>query len=97
MELPGYVKDFLQTNYYLSDEDLALPVDQMPAYVRDLVSRTMNTNEQGEMEPKTEEEILKVAQQQFLADIDSDTVSQTQINNFIANHETLTKLASLAE
>ncbi len=97
MELPGYVKDFLQTNYYLSDEDLALPFDQMPAYVRDLVSRTMNTNEQGEVEPKTEEEILKVAQQQFLADIDSDTLSQTQINNFIANQETLTKLASLAD
>ncbi|MBR1778232.1 MAG: hypothetical protein IJ752_06590 [Alphaproteobacteria bacterium] len=100
MDLPGYIRDFLQTNYYISDEDLALPFDQMKPYVRVLISNTcLRMKENGELEPKSEEEILDAARQQFHADIDSDITpfSEKQLQNFIDNQKVLMGLAKLAD
>ena len=100
MDLPGYIKDFLQMNYYIPAEELALPFDQMPAYLRELITtKCMDLAENGEMFPKSEEGILNEARKQFQSDIDSDiTKSQdSQINNFVAHHQKLTELIAAAE
>lgn len=100
MDLPGYIKEFLQTNYYISDEELALPFDKMKPHIQDLISSTcMNLNEKGELEPKTEEAILEAAQEQFRSDIDSGIPpsSQETVDNFVKNHSVLNNLINLAE
>ena len=100
MDLPGYIKDFLQMNYYIPAEELALPFDQMPAYLRELITtKCMDLAENGEMSPKSEEGILDEARKQFESDIDSDvTKSQdSQVNNFVAHHQKLTELIAAAE
>ena len=100
MDLPGYIKDFLQMNYYIPAEELALPFDQMPPYLRELITtKCMNLAENGEMSPKNEEEILDETRKQFQSDIDSDiTKSQdSQVNNFIIHHQKLTELIAAAE
>ena len=100
MDLPGYIKDFLQTNYYISDEELALPFDQMKPYLRELIStKCMNLDKNGEMSAKSEEEILKEAKKQFEDDINSDITrsSENQLNNFVSNHETFYSLIEQAE
>ena len=100
MDLPGYIKDFLQMNYYIPAEELALPFDQMPPYLRELITtKCMDLAENGEMSPKNEQEILNEARKQFQSDIDSDiTKSQdSQVNNFVAHHQKLTELIAAAE
>lgn len=53
MDLPGYIKDFLQMNYYIPAEELALPFDQMPPYLRELITtKCMDLAENGEMSLK---------------------------------------------
>ena len=100
MDLPGYIKDFLQMNYYIPAEELALPFDQMPPYLRELITtKCMDLAENGEMSLKNEQEILDETRKQFQSDIDSDiTKSQdSQVNNFVAHHQKLTELVAAAE
>ncbi len=39
MNLPGYIKEYLQINYYIPEDQLALPFDQMPADLQELISK----------------------------------------------------------
>ena len=39
MNLPGYIKEYLQINYYIPEDQLGLPFDQMPADLQELISK----------------------------------------------------------
>ena len=99
MELPQYVIDFLQTNYYIPTEQLNLPFDQMPASLRNLILTQCLNAEKGALTPKSEEEIYKQARKRFQADIDSDTkpLARSTVDNFAKNHQVLIGLTGLAE
>ena len=99
MELPQYVIDFLQTNYYIPMEQLNLPFDRMPASLRNLILTQCLNAEKGALTPKSEEEIYKQARKRFQADIDSDTkpLARSTVDNFAKNHQVLIGLTGLAE
>ena len=100
MDLPAHIKDFLQTNYYIPSEELDLPYDKMKPYVQELISsRCMNMDANGEMVPKSEDEILNEVKKQFQADINSDISPSyaRQVENFVKNHDTFVKLIKQAE
>ncbi len=99
MELPQYVIDFLQTNYYIPMEQLNLPFDRMPASLRNLILTQCLNAEKGALTPKSEEEIYKQARKRFQADIDSNTkpFARSTVDNFAKNHQVLIGLTGLVE
>ena len=100
MDLPSYIRDFLQTNYYIPAEQLDLPFDRMPASLRELImSKCLNPSENGGFEAKSAEEVLDKVREQFADDINSDVTKspERQLDNFVAHHKTFAALIAAAE
>ena len=87
MDLPSHIRDLLQTNYFVSAEELNKPLDEMSPYVRDLItSKCMNGKDFV-----SEAETADIANAQALEDINADVSANesVQIARFIRNSAAL--------
>lgn len=87
MDLPSHIRDLLQTNYFVSAEELNKPLDEMSPYVRDLItSKCMNGKDFV-----SEAETADIANAQALEDINADVSANesVQVARFIRNSAAL--------
>ncbi len=83
MELPSYIRDLLQTNYFVPAAELDKPLDEMPPYVRDLImSKCMNGKDFV-----SENAAADIANAQAMEDIDADISANAsvQVARFVQN------------
>ena len=87
MDLPSHIRDLLQTNYFVSADELNKPLDEMSPYVRDLItSKCLNGKDFI-----SESETADVANAQALEDINADVSANesVQVARFVRNSAAL--------
>ena len=90
MNLPSHIRDLLQTNYFVSADELDKPLDEMSPQVRDLIlAKCMNGTDFI-----SESETADVANTQLMEDISSDVSADhaAQIDRFIQNRAAIEAL-----
>ena len=90
MNLPSHIRDLLQTNYFVSADELDKPLDEMSPQVRDLIlAKCMNGKDFI-----SESETADVANTQLMEDISSDVSADhaAQIDRFIQNRAAIEAL-----
>ena len=94
MNLPSHIRDLLQTNYFVSADELDKPLDEMQPSVRDLITSKCLSSK-GFI---SESETLEVAKNQALEDIDADICANrsAQVDRFVENHKSIESLMTAA-
>ncbi|MCQ2965330.1 MAG: hypothetical protein MJ250_01140 [Alphaproteobacteria bacterium] len=88
MILPGYIRDILQINYFVSLDELNKPFEQMSPNVQSLITEKCMVD--GHFIP--EDQSAQIFFNQLKYDLDcEDKITTSQKNRFVQNQETLSK------